>query len=419
MRWEIPGRPEAPQPPKVQAVEQARKSVKTLTLENLTLATPMLGGGVEALKNDIDLPIRGQAIRGQLRFWWRTFQRETEVDDLRKKESKIWGATDQASQVGVQVVLQNRNWRRIPYQRETKPKDTELPKYVIFPLDNSKDENDRPIRNFEMIDGGHFSIIFTFPEKFQDEIEDSIKLWLLFGGLGARTRRGMGTIFSEKWPAWKNREDILQWLRGIAPKLNSPSPPWPSLGRARLILQETPYSKPVQTWRKWVETYQRFRQHRRDKNTKKISAFGKSTWPEPDAIRDLHRSGSLSDRTSYFPRGAYGLPIIFHFPKPHIERGSDVSYTLEGDNDRWASPVIIKIAPLSKDRAVKICLLLNSPLPSSWRIYDQSKDQALAPKAFPMANNPLRSKEPLNGRDPYTALLEHMGGDIITLGGGK
>ena len=35
------------------------------------LITPLFGGGVEAGKNDENIPVNGKCIRGQLRFWWR------------------------------------------------------------------------------------------------------------------------------------------------------------------------------------------------------------------------------------------------------------------------------------------------------------------------------------------------------------
>jgi CRISPR-associated protein Cmr1 len=408
MRWEISARPEPPRPPKVAAEQRTRKGMKTLTLKNLTLATPMLGGGVEALKNDNELPIRGQAIRGQLRFWWRTFQGISDIQELHKQESQLWGSTRKASRVGIQT--------QVLFHGTPKPyPGTNYPKYVLFPLDNATDQK----KEFSLREGLRFNLTVTFPAEKQEDVANSLRLWLLFGGVGARTRRGLGTLSSANWPGWKSQMDIEQWLQNILLVPKQEPIPWPTMFGARLVWSETHNRDSVTTWSNWIKRYQSFRQNRIDKKKGQPSPFGKSTWPEPDAIRDLHRTGNLIPSSSYFPRGAYGLPIIFHFPKPHIERGTDVSYTLEGNNDRWASPVILKIVPLSNERALKVCLILNSPQPPRFQIYGHSNDKSISSNAVPMAQSSLRKKAPLNNRDPYTALLEHMGGDIITLGGGK
>lgn len=89
MRWRIEGEaPGVPGPPKAMdgGGRKARKGFKQLVIDDLSLATPMLGGGVESLKVDTEMPIRAQSVRGQLRFWWRTFQSCETADDLRRSE---------------------------------------------------------------------------------------------------------------------------------------------------------------------------------------------------------------------------------------------------------------------------------------------------------------------------------------------
>ena len=50
------------------------------------LITPMFGGDAESWQLDLKNPVRCQAVKGQLRFWWRTMQNETEPKKLLQKE---------------------------------------------------------------------------------------------------------------------------------------------------------------------------------------------------------------------------------------------------------------------------------------------------------------------------------------------
>ena len=67
----------------------------------------MFGGGAKAKTPDADQPFRATSIRGQLQFWWRatTGASYQDVKELRAKQSEVWGSTDKASSVQVEVAL--------------------------------------------------------------------------------------------------------------------------------------------------------------------------------------------------------------------------------------------------------------------------------------------------------------------------
>ena len=85
--------------------EHVRRASITVTCQ---LITPMSGGGVAAGEVDRTMPIRGSALRGQLRFWWRLLNgRGRNSKDLFREERDLWGgigADDpKASMVGLRV----------------------------------------------------------------------------------------------------------------------------------------------------------------------------------------------------------------------------------------------------------------------------------------------------------------------------
>ncbi|MFA7165149.1 MAG: type III-B CRISPR module RAMP protein Cmr1 [Desulfoplanes sp.] len=422
MRWEIDM--EVPTPPEISPPEQIRSEMESFQVENLTLITPILGGGVHALENDATLPIRGQEIKGQLRFWWRTFQTAGSVKELWEKECELWGGQENASQVSIGIDITANNWNHITYTKETK--ESCIPKYVIFPLDNAKDASG----SFSLMDKGCFSLTIAYPASRKQEVLDALRLWILFGGLGARTRRGMGCVYSPKWPKWSESE-IIEWLHQLVPYTEEPItsfvPEWPSLLGAHFFCKKESIINSAcgikTNWKLWLNQYQKFRQHRVDKDTGKTSPFGKSTWPEPDAIRDIDKKKSPKE-TSWFPRGAYGLPILFHFPPNH----DDMNYTLSAqdrdgnDLDRWSSPLFIKVQQLDAQNCLKIYLKLNSPMPATWTLKnDDTTGPAMVLHSMhsPLAKHPA-SDPPLQGKDPYTALFTHMSGNAapIILGNG-
>lgn len=412
MRWKSSDK--APEPPgDIQVVElAAHGKKKEVIINNIRLTTPMLGGGVESLKIDHGMLIRATSIRGHLRFWWRTFQDCADVNGLWEKEKALWGSTKNASEVTVRVQITNPG-RPVEYRKDTQANATELPKYVIFPLDNTKDENGRYVEAFTLKEGISFDLHLTYPSYREKELFTAVKLWLLFGGIGARTRRGMGSLYCKDWTGWQSEDDVVDWLQHVIPTENtsSSSPQWPSLigGKLQLVKGMQCRDKITTQWRRWIQKYQNFRQLRDQRRH--------SVWPEPNAIRTLCSKNSFGS-DAYFPRGAYGLPILFHFG----ER-DPLNCTLCGFADdvmeRWSSPVILKVARLSQDKCLKICLKLNSPLPEDWCLKRESDEKKLPPSAYPMADHRAKHGDALHGNDPYTALFKAMAPeDPVTLGKG-
>ena len=309
----------------------------------LRLGTPMVGGGIKAGEVDLERPIRVPSIRGHLRYWWRLFcAKDLKGEGLRKAEGDIWGSTENPSKVTVKVKCNPINGDRdmrhydapVPFEFDKKY-GPEM--YALFPVQEQRQAR-LPGRHIAR-EGLTFTLTLSYPKEFQDQVRMTAAAWIYFGGVGARTRRGCGSLAcesgGEKLPKLKDvlaaNDQITLW-RGPAT------------------------DKGLAAWQKVLNVYKNYRQSR---NPGQTSRFGRSHWPEPDSIRQLtgcslgrHKS-PVADRGSLpsFPRAALGLPIIFHF-KDGPKRGPDqnldpADVQLKGkwrgeERERMASPVITK-----------------------------------------------------------------------------
>ena len=89
------------QPPEIPQVNLNEDLITDIL--RMTIATPMVGGGIEAGEIDSRQPVRVSSIRGNLRYWWRMLNLDNEAN--------IWGSTTSKSK----VLLRLRNFRRCVY----------------------------------------------------------------------------------------------------------------------------------------------------------------------------------------------------------------------------------------------------------------------------------------------------------------
>jgi CRISPR-associated protein Cmr1 len=328
-------------PPPVARAEREGWVEETYELE---LLTPLLGGGAEPQVNDLEFPVRGGSIRGQLRFWWRATRggKFTNRNEMQAAEKALWGSTTEPSHVQIDVkVLQKGR-----LSQDIRPfKDDIVPSYAAFPLTGDRDAPPRQVL-FDVT----FKLRIRYPEKERADVVATLWAWSTFGGLGGRSRRGFGAVgLKGQVPA--NPAALEAAIReGLAKHVVPGLPPRgvPSLHGARFRVGVAG-GNPVDSWKKAIARYKTFRQARRPGQEPKRP--GRSYWPEPDAIRRLVRQRQarhqdLEPRVDRFPRAVFGLPIIFHFQNakdtsPNARDPRD--QTLKGpDTERLASPLLIR-----------------------------------------------------------------------------
>ncbi len=377
----------------------------------LTLVTPMFGGGVVAGEIDAAQPFRPSGIRGQLRFWWRATSgaQYSDATALLQAESEIWGHTDAASPVRIQV-----------HKPDKEPAIPSIePKYVFFSI---KDKE-----NAKHLIQGNFQLHLIYPADFEktDEIQWALQAWLLFGGIGARTRRGCGTL---RWapelnflpPLPSTQPNMTEWIRSNFSGLpGGGTREWPTLKGAKLLIGEP--GSTLDVWKKLIATYSAFRQARPANRPP-----GRSYWPEPEAIRKitgqrLRKHEEFTADPLEFPRALLGLPIITHFKDE--KAGDPQGTTLKlSDSERHASPLILKVLPISKTEAVPMALLLNTDIAQringKLMLKNYNHHFQTGPYASPLDIRPTARTKPANQRRTLREVLQqHLGhlGPEVTL----
>src|SRR5207247_453375 len=92
------------------------------------IITPLLGGGVDAGKNDLYRLVREEQISGLLRVWWRVCRGGESVAAMRTAEAEIWGSSNAAGKVGFSVTITNNGRELVPAF------DVNVPGYAAFAL---------------------------------------------------------------------------------------------------------------------------------------------------------------------------------------------------------------------------------------------------------------------------------------------
>jgi len=140
------------------------------------IVTPLLMHGVN--KNIAEL--RPPSIKGVMRFWWRAIHGNLSLDELKEKESKIFGGAGDgnAVQSSFKIKLNSYHLKTKqfdPVPHKPKRKDGS-PYFTIIGFEDNQ--------SFEI----------EFITHYKEIITKIFKLSTVLGGFGQRSRRGFGSI---------------------------------------------------------------------------------------------------------------------------------------------------------------------------------------------------------------------------------
>ena len=154
----------------------------------LKTLTPILGGAAEARTLDSWDAIRAPSIRGHLRFWWRALHAHAfeTSKDLAARERELWGGMTKEGGTRSCVEL------HVEVERSSLSEDSsdigprDLGAYALWVAQSPRAPRWRS--------GVVFWLHVRMPVERRMEVELALRAWLLWGGYGSRTRRGLGSL---------------------------------------------------------------------------------------------------------------------------------------------------------------------------------------------------------------------------------
>jgi len=162
--------------------------MKTISFKIETI-TPMFLSGADQGKAEL----RAASIKGLLRYWWRALQAESDLGELRKKESKIFGSSGEkieGSSFSIRVSRSNK--QPLPNFKKEVQGMSDPVGYLFYSTFMQKGK-ERPYFHAE----SKFTVTLSSSSRDEKSLKiASASFWALvyLGGLGTRARRGAGNI---------------------------------------------------------------------------------------------------------------------------------------------------------------------------------------------------------------------------------
>lgn len=371
----------------------------------LKVVTPVLGGSYRTRAVDEIDVIRVPSLRGQLRFWWRALYspRWPSPADLHTQESAIWGraADETGGRSGVKTRVEIESTSSVVESDPMKAPGT----YALWPARAPRGEGNHTPR-YEP--GIVFKLTIEVPAAYANEVRNALRAWILFGGYGSRTRRGLGTLTvvgdSGPWlPLAATREALAECFgQDVFTSTGQDRCDTARLSGAALHVGAAAQQAEA-AWTEALGWLSEFRQGVKgpDRERAREPGDGKipanrpsvSNWPEADKLRRLaERETSHQPRYNddpAWPRAGFGLPILGRFQTNgrHGERYDEPSpfeltwRTSGGESHaRLASPLIVKALPLQNGTFVPCALWLDRAYPRMGEVVEKTLgDRSAAP----------------------------------------
>jgi CRISPR-associated protein Cmr1 len=181
------------------------------------LVTPAYAGAAERSETD---GLRPPTLKALLRFWWRAMRPELSPDQLFKRESEIFGSTDKGQ--GLRIVPGGR-WPDLragrDYDRAGTPEPDPTHGYMAYGAvawESSRRQSELQVPRLHPPGAQSFRLILGKFTTGRDgkpralspmelavhrlEVEGAVWLLSAFGGIGSRSRRGVGSIMVRDFP---------------------------------------------------------------------------------------------------------------------------------------------------------------------------------------------------------------------------
>lgn len=402
---------------------------------NLKVVTPILGGGPKLRDVDHEDIIRVPTVRGHLRFWWRALYGHLyqSAEELYKDESALWGGPGREanghggrSEVEIRVLDVNANGiddTKIDISDSKKEGRKATPgAFALWPAQSQRE--DRAKRKAAVPaaprykDGLIFTLTVAGPARCavagekrdgKEVLKNVVRAWILFGGYGSRTRRGLGSLTvtgenpreeREKWlPAIKVGDNLREKISAcfgsdifLPEKAMHESSSLPRLAGAALFVSLPDLQDAKDAWTDSLGWLRSFRQGTGDEGARKgtAGAPGVSNWPEADKIRHLTGTWSRHHAPRHtpepaFPRAGFGLPIVMKFKSGDGDPNGQFEILWRSPHgqkvqahERLASPLILKALPLANGRFLPMALWLDRNDPPGSKVYVKGYEQAAA-----------------------------------------
>ena len=395
--------------PRLEELPRRRRELREPVVEvGLRTTTPIYGGGVRTREVDAVDVIRVPSVRGHLRWWWRVLFAGEHEDPRRLFEAERlrWGGIGEKDEARRSAIAVEVGVRRSTARVDDRPFGESGPAYALWPARGFGGEPDaqRYRAGIELELRGYVAagrLEGVEREKVEAELRDCVRAWILFGGYGGRTRRGLGSLTvvgdAVSWVPSTGTSAGIDAVFGrsvFAASARRCDGEIPRLAGAELHAG-APQDEAQRAWAAAVGWLQEFRQgvdagarRRGHPAGWEPSRPGVSSWPEPDKIRLLAppkaQPWSHPPRHSAvaaWPRAGFGLPIGGRFQtrrrKDDPQRGSYIEpddfwlkwRDAEGDlRERLASPLILKAMPLVGGRFAPIALWLHRGDPPGGRV---------------------------------------------------
>jgi len=189
------------------------------------IITPLFLGGADPKKAELRAP----SIKGALRFWWRALYGTNNLRDMKERESELFGSTEQRSSFslhltelsGAKPVLSKLpRGRLVPVESKGKKFNISIIDYLAFGLHDYDKKKKQTIYIREHIpSGAKFKLTLCLKgNSAKEQILNSLGLLVHYGGLGARSRNGFGSLHAKGLPNPLKKDGGLKSFTGFSEK---------------------------------------------------------------------------------------------------------------------------------------------------------------------------------------------------------